>query len=87
MFGSSLHPVVCKKTRVIFLLFVFACFYHVLVLHADILPLAIARDKIFGTKGQPMVKSIYIQAPMNYFFSLKHVVTSNLDHGEVHKIM
>ena len=25
MFGSSLHPVVCKKTRVIFLLFVFAC--------------------------------------------------------------
>ena len=28
-----------------------------------------ARGKIFGIKGQPVVKSIYIQAPMNYFFN------------------
>ena len=33
---------------------------------------AIARGRIFGTKDQPVVKSIYIQAPMNYFFSLKN---------------
>jgi len=38
-----------------------------LVLYADILPLAIARGKIFGIKGQSVVKSVYIQAPMNYF--------------------
>ena len=44
-------------------------FYHGLALYADILPLAIARGKIFGIKGQPMVKSVYIQAPMNYFLS------------------
>jgi hypothetical protein len=27
---------------------------------------------MFGTKGQPVVKSIYIQGPMNYFLSLKN---------------
>jgi len=37
-----------------------------LALYADILSLAIARGKIFGIKGQPVVKSVYIQAPMNY---------------------
>ena len=42
-------------------------FYHGLALYDDILPLAIARGKIFGIKGKPVVKSIYIQAPMNYF--------------------
>ena len=47
-------------------------FYHGLALYADILPLAIARGKIFGIKGQPLVKSVYIQAPMNYFLSLKY---------------
>jgi len=31
----------------------------------------IARGKIFGIKGQPVVKSIYIQAPMNYFLIVK----------------
>ena len=30
---------------------------------------ALARGKIFGIKGQPVVKSVYIQAPMNYFLS------------------
>ena len=42
-------------------------FYHGLAFYADILPLAIARGKIVGIKGQPVVKSIYIQASMNYF--------------------
>ena len=42
-------------------------FYHGLAFYADILPLAIARGKIFGIKGQPVVKSVYMQAPMNYF--------------------
>ena len=42
-------------------------FYHRFALYADILPLAIARGKIFGIKGQPVVKSVYIQAHMNYF--------------------
>jgi hypothetical protein len=42
-------------------------FYHGLALYADILPIAIARGRIFGIKGQPVVKSIYIQAPMKYF--------------------
>jgi hypothetical protein len=42
-------------------------FYHGLALYADILPIAIARGRIFGLKGQPVVKSIYIQAPMKYF--------------------
>ena len=27
---------------------------------------------MFGTKGQPVVKSIYIQGPTNYFLSLKN---------------
>jgi len=27
----------------------------------------VARGKIFGIKCQPVVKSVYIQAPMNYF--------------------
>jgi len=31
---------------------------------------AIARGKIVGIKGQPVVKSIYIQVPMNYFLIL-----------------
>ena len=53
-------------------------FYHGLALYADILPLAIARGKIFGIKGQPVVKSVYIQAPVNYFLN-KHetVLLSN----------
>ena len=34
-------------------------FYHGFALYVDILPLAIARGKIFGMKGQPVVKSIY----------------------------
>ena len=42
-------------------------FYHGMALYADILPLAIARGKIFGIKCQPVVKSIYIQTLMNYF--------------------
>jgi len=44
-------------------------FYYGLALYADILPLAIARGKIFGIKGQPVVKSVYIQAPINYFLN------------------
>ena len=44
-------------------------FYHRLALYDDILPLAIAHGKIFGIKGQPVVKSVYIQAPMNYFLN------------------
>ena len=42
---------------------------HGLALYADILPLAVARGKLFGIKGQLVVKSayMYIQAPMNYF--------------------
>ena len=47
-------------------------FYHGLALDVDTLPLAIARGKIFGIKGQPVVKSVYIQAPMNYFLSGKN---------------
>jgi len=47
-------------------------FYHGLDLYADILPLAIARGKICGIKGQPVVKSIYIQAPMNYFLNIQY---------------
>jgi hypothetical protein len=46
-------------------------FYHGLAIYADILPLAIAHGKIFGKKGQAMVKSVYIQAPMNYFLILR----------------
>ena len=46
-------------------------FYHGLAIYADILPLAIAHGKIFGKKGQAMVKSVYIQAPMNYFLNIK----------------
>ena len=45
-------------------------FYHGLALYADILPLAIAHGKILRIKGQPVGKSIYIQAPMNYFLSM-----------------
>ena len=45
-------------------------FYHGLALYADILSLALARGKIFGIKGQPVVKSVYIQAPMNYFLNI-----------------
>jgi hypothetical protein len=45
-------------------------FYHRLALYADILPLAIARGKIFGINSQPVVKSLYIQALMNYFFNI-----------------
>ena len=41
--------------------------YHGLALRTYMLTLAIARGKIFDIKGQPVVKSIYIQAPMNYF--------------------
>jgi hypothetical protein len=33
-------------------------FYHGLALYADILTLAIARGKIFGTKGQPVVSLV-----------------------------
>ena len=44
-------------------------FYHGMALYADILPLAVTRGKIFGIKGQPVVKSLYIQAPMNYFLT------------------
>jgi hypothetical protein len=46
-------------------------FYHGLALYADILPFAIAQGKIFGIKGQPVVKSVYIQAPMNYFLNIQ----------------
>ena len=46
-------------------------FYRRLALYADILPLAIAHGKIFGIKGQPVVKSVYIQAPMNYFLNIQ----------------
>ena len=42
---------------------------QVVPFNADILPLAIAQGKIFVIKGQPVVKSRYIQAPMNYFLS------------------
>ena len=42
---------------------------------------AIAHGKIFGIKGQPVVKSVYIQAPMNYFLShLKYVFSINRSH-------
>ena len=47
-------------------------FYHGLALVVDILPLAIARGKIVGIRGQPVVKSVYIQAPMNYLLSGKN---------------
>jgi hypothetical protein len=40
-------------------------------LYADILPFAIAQGNIFGLKGQPVVKSVYIQAPMNYFLNIQ----------------
>jgi hypothetical protein len=30
-----------------------------------------AQGKIFGIKGQPVVKSVYIQAPMNYFLNIQ----------------
>jgi hypothetical protein len=46
-------------------------FYHGLALYADILPFAIAQGKIFDIKGQPVVKSVYIQAPMNYFLNIQ----------------
>ena len=39
--------------------------------YADILPFAIAQGKIFGIMGQPVVKSVYIQAPMNYFLNIQ----------------
>ena len=47
--------------------------YHGMALYADILPLAIARDKIFDIKGQPEVKSKYIQAPINYFLNITYM--------------
>jgi len=50
-------------------------FYHGLALYADILPLAIARGKIFGIKGKPVVNSIYIQAPMNYSLNIYLLTT------------
>jgi hypothetical protein len=31
----------------------------------------IAQGKIFGIKAQPVVKSVYIQAPMNYFLNIQ----------------
>ena len=37
----------------------------------NILPLAIARGKIFGIK---VVKSVYIQAPMNYFLNVQDYI-------------
>jgi hypothetical protein len=40
-------------------------FYHGLALYADILPFAIAQGKIFGIKGQPVVKSVYRLKSMN----------------------
>jgi len=49
-------------------------FYHGLALCADILPLDIARGKIFGIKGQPVVKPVYIQDPMNYFLIIQCII-------------
>jgi hypothetical protein len=38
-------------------------FTNGLALYAEILPLAIARGKIFGIKVQPVEKSVYIFKP------------------------
>ena len=46
---------------------------------------AIARGKIFGIKGQPVVKSVYIQVPMNYFLIIPFIVLFNDDTNENHE--
>ena len=45
-----------------------------MALYADILPLAIARGKMFGIKGQPVVKSVYIHAPMRYLILYRIII-------------
>ena len=47
-------------------------FYHRLALHDDYFALSDSKGKNIGIKGQPVIKSWYIQlAPMNYFDSNK----------------
>ena len=50
---------------------IYTDFYHGLALYDNILPLAIARGKIFGIQSQPVVTSVYIQAPINYFLNIR----------------
>ena len=71
-FGSKPHGKICVCQLICNVIICFGCYIKtntvfVLALCVDILTLAITRGKIFGIKGQPVVKSVYIQARMNYF--------------------